>query len=193
MLEAGVIDPAGRLWRETVGPLPEKLKTRIVPDGGGRAFVLVKAAESGRNEDVLLTQNDIRQLQLAKAAIYGGVMMLQKVLDSPDEKIEEVMMSGGFGNYVNIESAVAIRLLPPVPLEKINYVGNAALLGAQLSLMSETERARALDIARRIEHVALATRMEFQEIFVDACQLARPSRGKAAPPSPSRQSLAPQV
>jgi uncharacterized 2Fe-2S/4Fe-4S cluster protein (DUF4445 family) len=180
MLEAGVIDPAGRLWREAVGPLPEKLSARIVKDDGGRAFVLVPRDESGRDEAVLLTQNDIRQLQLAKAAIYGGVMMLQQVLGVPDESIEEVMMSGGFGNYVNIESAVAIRLLPPVPLERINYVGNAALLGAQLALISEAERSRAFDIARRIEHVALATRMEFQDIFVGACQFSRPGRKKGA-------------
>lgn len=181
MLEAGVIDPAGRLWREAVGPLPEKLAGRIVKDDGGRAFVLVPRAQSGRDEDVLLTQNDIRQLQLAKAAIYGGVMMLQQVLGAPDEVIEEVMMSGGFGNYVNIESAVTIRLLPPVPLERINYVGNAALLGAQLSLISETERARALDIARRIEHVALATRLEFQDIFVSACQFSKAAHKKSVP------------
>jgi uncharacterized 2Fe-2S/4Fe-4S cluster protein (DUF4445 family) len=178
MLEAGVIDPPGRLWRETVGPLPEKLRERIVKDDGGRAFVLVPRAESGRDEDVLLTQNDIRQLQLAKAAIYGGVMMLQQVLGAPDESIAEVMMSGGFGNYVNIESAVTIRLLPPVPLDRINYVGNAALLGAQLALISETERRRAFDIARRIEHVALATRLEFQDIFVSACQFAKLPRKK---------------
>lgn len=189
MLEAGVIGPAGRLWREAVGPLPERLSARIVKDGGGRAFVLVPREQSGRDEDVLLTQNDIRQLQLAKAAIYGGVMMLQQVLDAPDEAIEEVMMSGGFGNYVNIESAVTIRLLPPVPLERINYVGNAALLGAQLSLISEAERERAFDIARRIEHVALATRMEFQEIFVSACQFSKVVRktktGKPATAAPA--------
>jgi uncharacterized 2Fe-2S/4Fe-4S cluster protein (DUF4445 family) len=182
MLEAGVIDPAGRLWREAVGTLPEKLSERIVKDEGGRAFVLVPRAQSGRDEDVLLTQNDIRQLQLAKAAIYGGVMMLQEVLGAPDEIIEEVMMSGGFGNYVNIESAVTIRLLPPVPLERINYVGNAALLGAQLALISEAERGRAFDIARRIEHVALATRMEFQDIFVSACQFSKTARKKVTKP-----------
>ena len=180
MLEAGVIDPAGRLWREGAGPLAEKLKSRIVKDDGGRAFVLVSAEQSGRGEDVLLTQNDIRQLQLAKAAIYGGVMMLQQVLDAPDEKIEEVMMSGGFGNYVNIESAVAIRLLPPVEMHRINYVGNAALLGAQFALISETERLRAYEVARNIEHVALATRLEFQDIFVDACRFSRPKH--LAPP-----------
>jgi uncharacterized 2Fe-2S/4Fe-4S cluster protein (DUF4445 family) len=182
MLRANVIDPAGRLWREGAGTLSPNLRTRIVKQENSRAFVLVKAAESGRGEDVFLTQNDIRQLQLAKAAIYGGVMMLQKVLDAPDERIAEVMLSGGFGNYVNIESAVAIRLLPPVDLGKVNYVGNAALLGAQLALISETERLGAFDVVRRIEHVALATRLEFQDIFVDACQFSRPPQKPDAAP-----------
>jgi uncharacterized 2Fe-2S/4Fe-4S cluster protein (DUF4445 family) len=185
MLDAGVVDPAGRLWRPGGRPLAAALAARIVQDAGSRAFVLVDAASSGRGEAIVLTQNDIRQLQLAKAAIYGGVMMLQTVMDAPDERIEEVMLSGGFGNYVSIESAVKIRLLPPVARDRINYVGNAALLGAQLALMSEDERARALEVARKIEHVALATRLEFQEIFVDACRLAHEpqTRRPGRPPS----------
>ncbi|TSA12081.1 MAG: DUF4445 domain-containing protein [Betaproteobacteria bacterium] len=177
MRDAGVLDAAGRLWRPGVRPLPEALQARVVKDGSGRAFVLVHAAQGGRGEDVVLTQNDIRQLQLAKAAIYGGVLMLQRIMGVRDDQIEEVMLSGGFGNYVSIESAVSIGLLPPVPLERISYVGNAALLGAQLALLSETERARAFDIARSIEHVALATRPEFQDIFIEACALSAAPTG----------------
>ena len=60
---------------------------------------------------MVLAQNDIRQLQLAKGAIYGGVMMLQRIIGVRDDQIEEVMLSGGFGNYVNIESAMRIGLL----------------------------------------------------------------------------------
>ena len=86
-----------------------------------------------------------------------------------DDDIAELMLAGGFGNYVSIESAIRIRLLPPLPPDKITYVGNAAHLGAELALLSETERSRACEIARRIEHVALATRQEFQDLFVDAC------------------------
>jgi uncharacterized 2Fe-2S/4Fe-4S cluster protein (DUF4445 family) len=178
MLDAGVVDAAGRLWRPGGRPLSGPLAARIVQDGGSRAFVLVDAPNSGRGEAIVLTQNDIRQLQLAKAAIYGGVMMLQKLMDVADDRIEEVMLSGGFGNYVSIESAVRIRLLPPVPADRIKYVGNAALLGAQLALMSEDERARSLEVARRIEHVALATRIEFQDIFVDACRFAADAGAK---------------
>ena len=83
--------------------------------------MLVKATDAGKDEAVTLTQTDIRQLQLAKGAIYSGIMMLQKVMGVTDQQIEEIMLCGGFGNYINIESAVRIRLLPPLPLHKITY------------------------------------------------------------------------
>jgi uncharacterized 2Fe-2S/4Fe-4S cluster protein (DUF4445 family) len=173
MTKAGLLDEAGRLWRPSNGSSlpPSALIERIVPDGNVRAFVMVRSHEGGRGEDIVLTQNDIRQLQLAKAAIYGGVLMLQQVLGVADDDIEEVLLSGGFGNYVNVQSAIDIALLPKVSVDRIHYVGNTALLGAQLALMSEDERNRAFEIAQRIEHVALATRPEFQELFVQACRL----------------------
>ena len=96
--------------------------------------------------------------------------MLQRVMNIPDEQLDEVMLCGGFGNYIHIASAVDISLLPALPLERITYFGNAAALGAQMALLSETERARASVLARRIEHVALATNPDFQEIFIEAVQ-----------------------
>ena len=100
--------------------------------------------------------------------------MLQQVMDVPDEVLEEVMMCGGFGNYINIESAVKIRLIPNLPLEKITYSGNAALMGAQMALLSETERNRAFELSQQMEHVALAARPEFQDIFVEAMSFLGP-------------------
>ncbi len=179
MLDFGVLDGGGRLRHEGLDALPEKIRTRIVAEGKGRAFLLVPKSESGNGEDLTLTQMDIRQLQLAKAAIYAGVLMLQKIMDVPDEKIEELLLAGGFGNYVNIDSAVRIRLLPPLAPDRIVYVGNAALRGAEIALLSELERRRSEVITDRIEHVALATRMEFQEIFVEACNLIS---GHSSPP-----------
>ena len=129
------------------------------------------AKHAGGNDDISLTQLDVRQFQLAKGAIFAGILMLQEVMDVPDERIDELLLCGGFGNYINIESAVRVRLLPALPVEKITYVGNAAHLGAQIALLSETERRHAGEIARRVEHVALATRTEFQTIFVNAMNL----------------------
>ncbi|MFQ5994930.1 MAG: ASKHA domain-containing protein [Acidiferrobacterales bacterium] len=170
MLDADVLEPSGRMRKEREA-LPPAVRERFIDGEGGSEFVLVRANEAGKDEHVTLTQTDIRQLQLAKGAIYAGIMMLQKVMEISDEQIEEVMLCGGFGNYINTESAVRIRLLPPLPLEKISYVGNAAHLGAQMALLSEMERNRAYELARQIEHVALATRPEFQDIFVDAINL----------------------
>ena len=94
--------------------------------------------------------------------------MLQKVMEIPDSELDELMLCGGFGNYISIESAVDIKLLPKLPVEKISYVGNAAHLGAQMALLSEVERNRADKIAKEVSHVALATHPDFQDIFVEA-------------------------
>lgn len=166
-VDAKVIDSSGRLRRERREMLPPAVRRRLVDTVDGCEFVLVDKEHSGRDGDVVLTQSDIRQLQLAKSAIYSGVVMLQHVMNVPNEDLSELMLCGGFGNYISIESAVKIRLLPTLPVERITYVGNAALMGAQMALLSETERHRALELSQKIEHVALATRPEFQEIFVD--------------------------
>ncbi len=169
MLDAGVLHPSGRFHLKDRETLPPKLAMRLIAGGTGKGeFVLARADESGKDEDITLTQVDIRQLQLAKGAIYAGVLMLQRIMEVPDDDIAEVQMAGGFGNYINIESAVRIHLLPALPLEKITYVGNAAALGAQMALVSERERNRANDIAREIEHVSLAARPDFQDIFMEA-------------------------
>ncbi len=172
MLDAKLMNPAGRLRHKDMEDLPEALRKRFVKGSGWRGFCIVPAADAGGDQDIVLTQIDIRQLQLAKAAIYSGVLMLQNIMNVADDDIAELMLAGGFGNFVSTASAVRIRLLPPLPLDKITYVGNAAHLGAELALLSETERRRACDIAGRIEHVALATRQDFQDIFVDACNFS---------------------
>jgi uncharacterized 2Fe-2S/4Fe-4S cluster protein (DUF4445 family) len=85
---------------------------------------------------------------------------------TPD-RLAELMLAGGFGNYVSIASAIRIGLIPPLPPAKVRYVGNAAALGAQMALLSEAERQRAETIARSIEHVSLAAHPDFEQLFVD--------------------------
>ena len=167
MVGAGVIDGMGRLGPPDRERLPSALAARLRTADSGVEFVLVWDADAGKNEDVTLTQGDIRQLQLAKSAIWSGIVLLQRVMGIDDADLAELMLCGGFGNYISTESAVAIRLLPDVPLHRISYVGNAAHLGAQMALLSERERTRAEELARRIEHVALAARPDFQDIFID--------------------------
>ena len=169
MLSAGVLKSSGLLKADGDGRLADKLKERFTKtEDNKEQFVLVWADESGRDEDIVLTQHDIRQLQLAKGAIVSGVMMLQNVMDVPDEKLKELMLCGGFGNYISTKSAVKIKLLPNLELDTITYLGNAAHLGAQMALLSELERDRAQKIASEVQHVALAMHPDFQNIFVEA-------------------------
>jgi len=174
LADAGVMETSGRLLRKNRDALPENLRNRLRDTVDGCEFVLANAADSGKDEPITLTQADIRQVQLAKSAIFSGIVMLQQVMKVSDDDLEEVMMCGGFGNYINIESAVKIRLIPNLPLERITYSGNAALMGAQMALLSETERLRADELAGRMDHVALATRPEFQDIFVEAMSFLVP-------------------
>ena len=179
MIASGVMDGSGRLRPRDRERLPATLAARLRTGEAGVEFVLVWDADAGKSEDVTLTQGDIRQLQLAKSAIYSGIVLLQRVMGIDDEHLAELMLCGGFGNYINTESAVAIRLLPNIALDRIAYVGNAAHLGAQMALLSERERERAEELAQRIEHVALAARPDFQDIFVDGMGFGDARRGES--------------
>jgi uncharacterized 2Fe-2S/4Fe-4S cluster protein (DUF4445 family) len=167
-LDAGLVDWTGLIQIERCDRFPAPLARRLVERGEERILVLVPPGEAAAGGEVVLTQDDVRQVQLAKGAIAGGIRMLQHVLGVPDDALTDLMLAGGFGNYLSIRSAVRIGLIPPIPLDRIRYVGNAAALGAQLTLVSEAERARAERLARSIGHVSLATHPDFQDLFVEA-------------------------
>jgi len=173
LLDRGVIDWTGLIQVDARDSLPPKLAARVVMRGEERQVIVLRPGEAGARQEIVLTQDDVRQVQLAKGAIASGVMMLQHVAGVADDVIAELMLAGGFGNYVSIDSALRIGLIPPLPRERIRYVGNAASLGAQLCLVSETERARAETIATRIEHVSLAAHPDFEGIFVDCMNFPR--------------------
>jgi uncharacterized 2Fe-2S/4Fe-4S cluster protein (DUF4445 family) len=168
LVDCGVMEISGRFRRKGRDQLPEALQARFKDTPNGIEFILVHQEDAGKDESITLTQSDIRQIQLAKGAIFSGIAMLQKVMEISDDDLQELLMCGGFGNYINVENAVKIRLVPNLPVERITYAGNAALMGAEIALLSEEDRLRAADLAHSIEHVGLATHPDFQDIFVDA-------------------------
>src|SRR5262249_3572905 len=168
LLDRGVIDWTGLIRTEERDALPAHLRDRVLTRGEERLFVVARAGEAGAARELVLTQDDVRQVQLAKGAIASGVAMLQRIAGIGPERVAELMLAGGFGNYVSIASAQRIGLIPALPRGVVRYVGNAAALGAQLCLLSESERALADRIAERVEHVSLATHPDFEEVFVDA-------------------------
>src|SRR5438046_213585 len=173
LLDAGVIDWTGLIRVEARDSLPPALRDRVAMRGEARLFTVLRPGEAGARAEIVLTQDDVRQVQLAKGAIASGIAMLLHVAAVPLVRVEELMLAGGFGNYLSIASAIRIGLIPALPLSRVRYVGNAASLGAQLCLLSEAERARADAIASRIEHVSLAAHPDFEQIFVDAMNFPR--------------------
>jgi uncharacterized 2Fe-2S/4Fe-4S cluster protein (DUF4445 family) len=173
LLDVGVIDWTGLIDLDHLEHVPPPLRARVIKHGEERAVILARPGESGATQEIVLTQDDVRQVQLCKGAIASGAAMLQRIAGVPDDKVAELMLAGGFGNYLSIRSALRIGLIPALPEPRIRYVGNAAVLGAQLALLSEAERGRATLIARSIEHVSLAAHPDFQDVFVDCMNFPR--------------------
>ncbi len=170
LLAAGLIEPTGRFVNPEENPerIPEQFRNRLRPSQVGYEFILTPAAESETGEDLVLTQGDLRQLQLAKGAIYAGLMILLKEAGMNAGDLDQVLLAGAFGSYVRKKSALAIGLLPAIAPERIIAVGNAAGDGSRLALASQTIRKRALELPAKVEHLELSTRPDFQDIFINA-------------------------
>jgi uncharacterized 2Fe-2S/4Fe-4S cluster protein (DUF4445 family) len=172
LVRVGAIAESGRMLRpEEADSLPEKVRMRLVENENGTEVILATAEEAYGGEPITLTARDVREAQLAKAALYGGIeLMLNQVGAAPDD-LDELLLAGAFGNYIRRESALAIGLIPSLPVDRIRSIGNAAGVGARLLLCSAEERERAEEIARQVRHVDLAEREGFYDRFADAMML----------------------
>jgi uncharacterized 2Fe-2S/4Fe-4S cluster protein (DUF4445 family) len=171
LVDLGVVDATGRFACGGGGAsLPEPIASRILEHQGQPAFCLARGGQSSP-PDIILTQRDIREVQLAKAAIRAGIRILMNKVNLADGDIDRVLLAGAFGNYIRPSSAVRIGLLPNVPLDRIQSVGNAAATGAEILLISEQCRERAAKLARRIQYIEIAHERDFSDIFADAMYL----------------------
>ena len=179
---SGIVDAIGELRRvgllecsgrfadpDDLPPhLPAALRERMVEDG----VVLVWARQSGNERDIILTQQDVREIQLVKASIYAGIAtLLEKIGRTPDE-LDSLSIAGAFGTYINKEHARAIGLIPNIPLEKLIFLGNAAGIGAKMALISHDEYTTICATARRVQYVELAGDAIFRDNFSMAMMLA---------------------
>ena len=120
-----------------------------------------------------MTQHDVREVQLGKAAIRAGIQVLLEIARHNQEEIEQVIMAGAFGTYIDVSSAINLGMLPDLPLERFTQVGNAAGLGARQSLLSVKKRDMAKEIAGRIRYVELAGAPGFNKIFIQTQYLGK--------------------
>jgi uncharacterized 2Fe-2S/4Fe-4S cluster protein (DUF4445 family) len=168
MYSSGIVDRGGRI---------QEAHPRVRDRNGYREFVLVGERETGGRPAIVLTQGDVRHLQLAKAAIRTGIQVLLDVNDKPEEEIDNVVIAGAFGSYIDLSSAIRIGMLPDIPLTRFRQVGNAAGTGARLALISAAMRAEAGTLPSRVRYVELATAPRFHDTFIEACYLGELKHG----------------
>lgn len=171
----GIVDETGRMADPEHAPrhLPQALVDRLVAVDGERCFRL----SSERGPLVVLSQRDVRELQLAKGAIFAGIQVLKQELGVADEDIAELSLAGAFGSYIRPDSAKTIGLIPDVPLDRVRSIGNAARVGARLALISTEARSEAEQIARTVAHQELFARDGFTDLFMEAMQFPSLARG----------------
>jgi uncharacterized 2Fe-2S/4Fe-4S cluster protein (DUF4445 family) len=157
LLLVGLLDHSGRMKMADDVP-GHPLRDRLIEVDGVRAFLLA--------DGVYLTQKDIRELQFAKGSIATGIKVLMDILGVETKDLDEVLLGGSFGSYLNPESAKIIGLVPPVHVDKIIAVGNSAGEGAKIALLSYRERQVAFELPSRIEYVELSGRADFNDAFV---------------------------
>ena len=167
---SGYIDCLAELSKtgviERSGKIKEDIKTqRIRKSSEGLEFILVEASESATGEDIVITQVDITNLILAKGAIYTGVQVLVKKVNMEMEKIEKIYIAGGFGNYLNIKKAIWIGLLPDLPQDRFEYVGNTSLAGAKFALLSYDAMIKIREIAKKMTYVELSVEPSYMNEY----------------------------
>ncbi len=165
---SGIIDAAAELYRTGIvkknGRFNLDLESpRVREVDGTPEYVIAWADETSIGHDIVMTQKDIREIQLAKGAMCAGAHILMKELGV--EHVDRVIVAGAFGNYIDKVSALIIGLVPDVPVERIESVGNAAGVGARIALISREKREEANRIARNVEHIKLAVHPSFEKEF----------------------------
>jgi uncharacterized 2Fe-2S/4Fe-4S cluster protein (DUF4445 family) len=162
----GFVDRSGRI-RDAVDPFEKRFT-----QAAGRI-----RSEAGRPRSITifdtieLTQNDIREFQLAKAAIASAWQYLCTTAGCKPGEIDTVYIAGAFGNYIRPQAAIDLGLIPSLDLKRVHFIGNASLEGARMMLLNQKYQIRAAHLAERVNFIELAGRPEFQDIYVENMEL----------------------
>jgi len=167
MCGSGVLDAVAGLCRTGLISRQGRLSNGpgVREHGSTREFILVSADKSGTGRDITLTQKDMSEVQLAKAAVRTGIEALLSEMHISWQEVEEIIIAGGFGTAINPASAMSIGMFPLLPLERFREAGNAAGTGARLASLSTSQRAKAEEIARTISYLELMARPDFSIQF----------------------------
>jgi len=160
MLKAGVINRLGKFAKDGRWDIRE--------GEDGLEVVLVPARETATGKDIVITEADLATFIRSKGAIYAAANTLMSHLGFSFEDLDTVYISGGFGNYLDVQNAVLIGLLPDLPPAKFRFIGNGSITGAEMCLLSEDALKEAQDIARKMTYFELSTDPRFMDEFSSA-------------------------
>ena len=167
LLRTGIVDFTGRMLPKSELPddLPKGLRERVIDHNGEIEY---RVTNSTNGQPIVFTQRDMRELQLAKAAIRSGIDVLIKEVGITVEDLDQLLIAGGFGSYLNKANAIRLGLIPDLPHNRIKIIGNAAITGAKLALISQDQRRRGQTVASEIQHLQIAETPDFQAQFIEA-------------------------
>ena len=161
MFLTGVIDKAGNFT--------DSSKTSRIREGKhGWEYVICFGEETSDGDDIVITHVDVNNLLRAKAAIYAGFSVLAVSVGIPLDWVEQVLIGGSFGKYINVEKAIEIGLLPDLPWDKFQFLGNTAVRGAYLALLDRQARQKIKEIASRMTYIELSADNTFYDAFMSA-------------------------
>ena len=168
LLKSGLVEFTGRIKdKDEVEGKATILRENMIVDKDGPAFIIEDQSKTGITGDVVFTQGDIREVQLAKAAISAGIFSLLNKAGREVSDIDHLFIAGGFGSYISIKSAADIGLIPAVLLDKTESVGNTAGLGAIIAALSEENYKKAKEIAKITEYVELSSDSFFNMKYME--------------------------
>jgi uncharacterized 2Fe-2S/4Fe-4S cluster protein (DUF4445 family) len=172
---SGILDGVAELRRigaiRPNGAMRADSHPRVRGSGRNREFLLVPAGEREAPRDIVVSREDVNEIQLAKAAIRAGIEVLLSEAGLHADRLERVIVAGAFGTYLDVDSALAVGMFPALPRERFQQVGNAAGVGAKMTLVSRRCRETAQSIAQRMEYIELTTHPRFVEIYAECLML----------------------
>jgi uncharacterized 2Fe-2S/4Fe-4S cluster protein (DUF4445 family) len=166
LYRAGVITKSGVFNRKDLEGHP---RYRINPNNKQPEFVLAWAEESSIDKDIVVTQKDVRQIQLAKGALHAGCKLMMRRMGM--DKMDKIKIAGAFGTHVDRTKALIMGLFPDCAIEMIESVGNAAGDGCRAALLNRRKRAEANWVSRNVEYIELTVETDFQQQFMEAMQI----------------------
>ncbi|MCK8817845.1 ASKHA domain-containing protein [Natroniella sulfidigena] len=168
LLTAGFLNSRGAFCKDE--ELESWQQERMTEYKGFKSYIVLTADEAGIEEDILVTQKDIREIQLAKGSIAAGIEVLLKEADIDYEMLDNLYLAGGFGNYLDPHNACVINLLPQEVEDKIIQIGNGAGIGAKMYLIDQKMKSSAEQLQKKVNYIELSSSSHFQTEFMNSME-----------------------